>query len=183
MLCRAASKWFRCGPNTSRLSNKIYNVVGKRDSCVLYLWTFSTEVEGIGMNRELKIWIFYFYSSYYVFKLAPIRPWGTRDDPKYIELIITSLDFHVGWHRVRLTAARAVRLCRRGRHRLLVVLHVRAPVVRQQRRRGARGRRRDRFALFNQFDYLVGFLGQVAVWSERIIPSVRTETTTWNARD
>lgn len=94
-------------------------------------------------------------------------------------IILTSLDFHIGWHRVRLTAARAVRLCRRGRHRLLlIVLHVRALVVRQQRRRGARGRRRDRFALLNKFDYLVGFLGQVAVRSERVIPSVRTETPT-----
>jgi len=88
--------------------------------------------------------------------------------------VITSLDFHVGWYSV-LLVARSVRLCWRGRHRLLVVFNVRA-VVGQQRRRSTRGRRRDRFAFLNQFDYLVSFFGQVAVGSERIVPTVRTET-------
>lgn len=89
-------------------------------------------------------------------------------------VVITSLDFHIGWYRV-LFVARPVRFCWRGRHRLLVVFNVGA-VVRQQRRRSTRGRWRDRFAFFNQFDYLVSFFGQVAIGSERIIPTVRTET-------
>lgn len=90
---------------------------------------------------------------------------------------ITSLDLHIGRYRV-LFAVRAVRLCWRGRHRLLVVmLYVRA-VIGQQRRRSASGRRRDRFSFFNQFDYLVSFFRQVAIWSEGIVPSVRTETQT-----
>lgn len=87
------------------------------------------------------------------------------------------MDLHVWRYRV-LFAARTVRFGRRGRrHRLLLVVvtlrGVRTVVGRQQWRRGASGRRRDRFAFFNQFDYLVGFFGQIAIRSERVVPSVR----------